>query len=104
MSVKPVTNDGLIEITFSKKMRYPDSWIKKHEEDKLILGKLEQEQKRRLEEGEEMKDGLRIKAHESSGNKTELESMWFLEILEPKRLKISLFFKKPEAISMSSQS
>ena len=48
MRVKPITNDGFLDITFSKKMSYPKSWIDKYEEDKLILDQLEKEMKSRI--------------------------------------------------------
>ena len=41
MSFKPITSDGMLTLTFSKEMKYPESWITKHKYDlKVNKGRL----------------------------------------------------------------
>jgi hypothetical protein len=37
MKVQPISNDGMLNLEFSKEMKYPDSWHKKFEKDKETL-------------------------------------------------------------------
>jgi len=49
----------MLTVKFSKEMKYPESWYKKHEKDKEVLKNLEENESRRLEENED-EDGLKI--------------------------------------------
>jgi hypothetical protein len=40
LRIKPISSDGIMKMTFSNEMIYPDSWEAKHKEDKEILESL----------------------------------------------------------------
>ena len=85
MNVQPISNDGMLNLQFSKEMKYPESWHAKYAKDKETLKNIDKA--RRLEEKED-DDDLKIsvltnkngKLFESEDQKVE----WLIVELEPK--------------------